>query len=113
MTVIYTVISILGLSALFGMYLLSLILRNKATPTGIAMIHGLLAATGVILLIIQYFKNSPGLLATIIILVLAASGGAILVYRDVTGKTVPKWAAVGHGITAVIGFVTLLVFAFA
>ncbi len=109
---IYTAIAIFGMAAILGMYLLSLILRNKETSTGIAMIHGLFAATGIILLIVYCSGNNSGPLISIIIFSIAALGGLIMVYRKSTGKKIPKWLGILHGLTAVIGFTFLLYFAF-
>jgi hypothetical protein len=47
-----------------------------------------------------------------VLFVIAALGGFIMMARDVTGKSIPKWLAVVHGLLAVTGFVLLLVFAF-
>ena len=109
---IYTALVVLGLTAVFGLYLLTLIMRNKSVPKGVTIIHGLLAATALVLLIIYCFFNEPGPWESVITLVIAALGGFILNYRDITGKSVPKWFAVTHGLIAVAGFSMLLYFAF-
>lgn len=100
------------LAALLGLYLLSFVLQNKNTPKGVAFTHGPLAATGLIILIIYSFFNSPAPIISIILFVLAALGGIMLIYRDITGKSVPKWMAIGHGLIAITGFILLLIFAF-
>jgi hypothetical protein len=51
-------------------------------------------------------------LESIIIFIVAGTSGIILNYRDITGKKVPKWFAVAHGLVAITGFTSLLVFAF-
>lgn len=105
-------IILFALAALLGMYLLSFVLQNKNTPKGIAFIHGPLAAAGLVLLIIYAFYHSPSPIISIILFVLAALGGFLLIYRDITGKSIPSWLAIGHGTLAVVGFVFLLVFVF-
>lgn len=107
-----TAIICFALAALLGLYLLSFVLRNKNTPKGIAFIHGPLAAAGLILLIIYSFFHSPSPVASIVLFVLTALGGVMLIYRDLTGKSVPKWLAIGHGIAAVIAFIFLIMFTF-
>lgn len=107
-----TAIILFSIAALLGFYLLSFVLKNKNTPKGIAFIHGPLAATGLIILIIYAFFNSPSPIVSIILFALAAMGGIMLIYRDLTGKSVPKWMAIGHGLTAVIAFIFLLIFTF-
>jgi hypothetical protein len=112
MQIIYTAITLLGIVALAGMYLLSLILRDKQTPKSVTLIHGLFAALSLVLLIVYFFRNESGPLISIIVFSIAAASGIMINYRDITGKTVPKWFAVTHGLLAVTGYAFLLVFAF-
>lgn len=112
MATLYAAIAILGMTAIFGMYLLSLVLRSKSTPKGVTIIHGLLAVVAVVLLLVYSFGHKPGAWVSIIVFLLAASSGFILNYRDITGKSVPKWLGIVHGLTAIAGFVLLLYFAF-
>lgn len=100
------------LAALLGMYLLSFILQNKQTPKGVVFTHGPLAATGLILLIIYAIFSDAAPIISIVLFILAALGGIAMIYRDITGKSVPKWMAIGHGLTAMAGFIFLIVFAF-
>ncbi len=113
MNTLYLIIGLFALGALIGMYLLSLVLQKKETPKAIALVHGLFVATALVLLIIYYVDHGPGLLESVILFVVAALGGIVLFMRDLTGKPLPKWLAVGHGLIAVVGFVFLLVYAFA
>lgn len=113
MTTIYSAIAIFGLTAILGMYLLSLVLRTKSTPKGVAVIHGLLAVIALVLLIIYCVGNDTSPWASLVVFIVAAMGGLVLGYRDFTGKSVPKWLALVHGVAAVTGFILLLVFAFA
>lgn len=111
MTTIYTAIAIFGLAAIFGMYLISLVLRDKPTPKGVAIIHGLFAALGLVLLIVYSIGNTPAPIESLVIFCVAALGGFILFYKDITGK-IPKWLAIVHGLAAVTAYVFLLIFAF-
>jgi hypothetical protein len=110
MNTLYTVTGLFALGALLGMYLLAMILQNKETPKFITFLHGLFAAVALIILIIYAVNHGPGLTESIILFVMAAIGGFILVYRDITAKKIPKWLAVAHGLLAVSGFTMLLVF---
>jgi hypothetical protein len=112
MSTLYAVIGLFALGALIGMYLLSLVLQNKQTPKFVAAIHGLFVAVALVILIVYTVGNTPGPIESVVLFVMAALGGAVLIYRDLTGKPVPKWLAVAHGLIAVTGFVFLLVFAF-
>lgn len=99
-------------AALLGLYLLSFVLQNKTTPKGVAFTHGPLAATGLIILIIYALLNHPAPIVSIIIFIIAAIGGLILITRDLIGKSIPKWLAIGHGVIAFVGFIFLIVFTF-
>ena len=112
METIYVAIAILGMTAILGMYLLSLVLRSKTTPNAVAIIHGLLAVTAIILLVVYSLGHETEIWEIIIVLLIAATGGIIMGYRDITGQSVPKWLAIVHGLIAVVGFILLLYFAF-
>ncbi|WED43998.1 hypothetical protein [Legionella cardiaca] len=100
-----------ALAAILGLYLLSYILTEKNTPKGVAIIHGSIAACGIILLIIYSFLyQSP--LASLIIFILAAAGGFLMFFWDIIGKKIPKFLAIGHGSLAILGFVLLLWFVY-
>ncbi|MBI3929002.1 MAG: hypothetical protein HY319_25895 [Armatimonadetes bacterium] len=108
------VIAALGsfsLAALIGLYLLSLVLRERETPKGVAIIHGLMAATGILLLVIYIVGPGPDPVASLVLFVMAALGGAYMLVRDLSGHKPPKWMALGHGLTAVSGYVFLLLHA--
>lgn len=100
---------IFGAVILLGLFLLSYVLQSKDTPKAIAFIHGSLASVGLILLIIYAYFNPSGLLiASIVLFILAACGGALLIYKDITGQGVPKVLALGHGFLALTAFIILL-----
>lgn len=112
MELIFAAIAIFALAALVGAYLLSLVLREQKTPKIVTLLHGTFAVTGLILLVVYYTRNEVGPLASIIVFATAALGGLVLFYTDITGKPIPKWLAVGHGVIALTGFALLLAFAF-
>jgi glucan phosphoethanolaminetransferase (alkaline phosphatase superfamily) len=109
---LYTIIGIFAIAAILGMTLLSFVLKGKETPRAIMILHGLFAATGLVLLLSYVFNNTPGPMESAVLFVIAALGGFVLVFRDLTGKPIPKWLAVVHGLIAVGGFIMLLAFAF-
>lgn len=112
MNTLYAIIGIFAVGAMIGLYLLTLILQDKATPKGIAFTHGLFVVAAVIMLIIYISDHPPGPIESLIAFIVAALGGLIVFYRDITGKKIPKWLAVVHGLVAVTGFVLLIVFTF-
>lgn len=101
-----------ALAAFLGLFLLFYVLTNKNTPKGVAFIHGPLAAIGLVILIIYAFLNQSSPMVSIILFVLAALGGMTLIYRDLSGKPLPKWLAIGHALTAIVGFIFLIIFTF-
>jgi hypothetical protein len=108
MNTIYLVISLFALGAIIGMYLLALVLQKKETPKFVAFIHGAFVAAALILLIV-YNSSHPGFMESIVLFIIAALGGLVLITRDLTGKPIPRWLAVVHGLVAVAGFIFLLV----
>ena len=109
---LYSALGFFALAAVLGMYLLVFILTDKDTPKGVVIIHGFFAVIGITLLIIYPFFNSPSPVTSLVLFILAALGGLTMIYQDLTGKTFPKWLAVGHGFTAIIAFLLLAVFIF-
>ena len=112
MKILYIATGLFSVTALGGMYLLSLVLRNKETPKAVALAHGSLAALSILLLVYYTVKRDPQPTESLVLFIMAALGGAVLGYRDFTGKTIPKWLAVGHGLIALSGFAFLLLFIF-
>lgn len=108
---IYAALILFALAAILGLYLISFVLRQKATPKPVAFIHGGLAATGLVLLIIHTVKTGADLVQAIVLFVIAALGGVVLIVRDLGGKSVPKWLAVIHGLLAIAGFIFLVIYA--
>lgn len=101
-----------SLAAVLGLWLISYLLQNKETPKGLAFIHGPLGAIGIVFLLLYAIFYSGSFFIPVIVFIMAAFLGFILIYRDLTGKTLPKWLAILHGLTAVIGFVIVLVLIF-
>jgi hypothetical protein len=107
---------VLALAALGGLTLA--VIRLKGTPwppTWMALGHGAVAATGVVLL--AYAAASGGIprLAQIAlgIFVLAALGGGVLFFGfHLRGKALPVPFVIGHGAIAATAYVLLLVSVF-
>ena len=99
-----------AVAALLGLYLLSMVLRDKKPSKGVAITHGLFAASGLVLLIMYPFFYEPAPILSIGLLAGAAMGGLLFLYKNMTGKPIPKWLVLGHGSVALIGVITLVVF---
>jgi hypothetical protein len=103
---------VLGLAALGGLALATIRLNGTPRPpTWMAIGHGIVAAIGLILL--GYAAATDGIpqLAQIAlgVLVLAAVGGAtIFLGFHMRQRPLPIPFVLGHGLTAIVGFVLLL-----
>jgi hypothetical protein len=105
-------IIVLGLAALGGVTMVIIRLRGAPLPpTMLAAGHGLLAATGVGLLIYAAATDGVPQLAQIAlgIFVLAALGGVYLVANyHRRGRPLPIPLMLGHGLLALAGYALLL-----
>lgn len=101
-----------GIAALGGLVMAAIRLRGaERPPTAIALLHGVLAAAGLIALIVAVTAGSvPGLARTaLIIFIVAALGGFFLFAQHMQKKALPIPVMVVHALVAVVGFVLLLV----
>ena len=107
---------VLGLAALGGLTLAAIRLSGTPRPpTWMAIGHGMVAASGLILLGYAAVTDGIPQLAQIAlgILVLAAGGGAtIFLGFHMRERALPIPFVLGHGLIAIVGFVLLLVAAF-
>ena len=110
---ILTAIALFVIAACFGLVILTAILKDQPTPKLFVAMHGPIAASALVLLIIDIVKgHTEGLLiASVIIFVLAAMGGFYLYTMDMLKKPIPKIAALLHPLTAATGLVVLIIYA--
>jgi hypothetical protein len=104
---------VLALAALGGLTIAVMRLRGTPRPpTWMALGHGAVAATGLVLLIYAAVSSGiPGLAqVALAVLVLAALGGAtIFLGFHLRQRPLPIPLIIGHGLTALTGLVLLLV----
>jgi hypothetical protein len=102
---------VFALAALGGIILAVLHLTKKTAPIPLALLHGLLAAAGLVLLIIAIVQMSSAGLAgvALIIFIIAALGGFVLFAIHLKKRPLPGGLIVIHGLVAVIAFIVLLV----
>ena len=100
-----------ALAALFGIILATLHLKTKGAPIPLALLHGLLAAVGLVLLIIAVVQmSSAGLVGVALaIFVIAALGGFVLFAMHLMKKSLPGGLIFVHGLAAVVAFIILLI----
>jgi uncharacterized membrane protein HdeD (DUF308 family) len=107
---------LLAITALGGLLMAIIRFATKHNPPAwLAMLHGLLAASGLTLLVYAVCTQPVPSLAKLALLLFlaAASGGAVmsLAYKW-RQRLLPAWLVVGHALAAVTGFVLLLLAAF-
>lgn len=109
---IFAAIGFFSLAALIGLYLLTLVWTRSDIPKPVALIHGAMAATGVLLLLVYIVGPGPDPIASLVLFVMAALGGGYMFLRDIKGHKPPRWMALGHGLTAITGYTFLLLHTF-
>lgn len=97
-------------AALGGLYLANSYFRGGAMSGSVAVIHGVAAATGLVLLLSAVlFGNANGIsTAALVVFVVAALGGFVLASFHLRGQRHPGGLVIGHALIAVIGFLILL-----
>ena len=105
-------IVLFAVAALGGLYMALVRFRGaERPPTGIALLHGALAAAGLIVLIVAVADGSAPAAArtALVIFIVAALGGFYLFAQHLSKKALPIPVVVIHALVAVVGFVILLV----
>ena len=97
-------------AAVGGVALLAMRSRKPDVPLGLALLHGLLAASGLVLLVLSVLAGGGSTLVTasLVLFVLAALGGFVLFASHLRSGTFPLGLAWVHGGAAVAAFVLLL-----
>jgi hypothetical protein len=104
---------VLALAAIGGLTLATIRLRGAPwPPLWLALVHGVVAATGVGILI--YAALSTGIpqlaIASLVVFALAALGGATLLLGfHLRSKALPIPFVLGHGLIAITAYVLLLI----
>jgi hypothetical protein len=105
-----TAIVLLALTAAGGLLLAGIRFSGRQPPTAVAMLHGLLAASGLTLLLYGGLVAGlpSGAWAGIALLVGAAAGGLVLNLRyHWNRELLPVWLVLVHAAVAVAGFLLL------
>ncbi len=108
-------IILLALAAVGGLVMAIMVFRRQAPPPlGLALVHGLAAAAGLVVLIgvIASAETPSSATVGLIILFAAALAGFALFARHLKQKALPPVGIVVHALVAVAGFLTLLLGSF-
>jgi hypothetical protein len=104
-------LGLFAVAAAGGVLMVLLRVRNQANPPlGIALLHGALAATALVLLLLQVANGAAtGTLpwASTGLFVVAALGGFVLLSIHLSGRTIPLSVVGIHATVAVLGFLLL------
>ncbi len=108
-----TAIVFFAVGALFGLHILTHILKDKPTPKISVLLHGVLVAVALVMVIVAAANGGTGMLLTsMVFFIIAALGGLTMAYVDLGKKQPPpKMLAIAHPILAAIGLILLIVYA--
>lgn len=106
-----TAIILFAVAALGGATMAVLHFRGRAAPpVALAVLHGLLAASGLVVLSLAVLRSGSGGRPAMALglFLLAALGGFGLLSFHLRRRRLPGALVVGHGLLAVAGFLLLL-----
>jgi hypothetical protein len=97
-------------AALFGLYMAARIFGGKLPPWGAVILHGLLAASGLLVLLYALFTGTQpaSVMIGAALLVVAALGGFFMFSFQLRKLAPPKAFVVVHALAAVLGVVCLV-----
>jgi hypothetical protein len=100
-----------AIAAVGGIVIALMRFRGKPyPPMGLALVHGAVAAAGLIALIALVAQgHSAGATTPLVLFIIAALGGFGLFFHHLRKVALPIWLVVVHALVAVIAFVLLLI----
>lgn len=101
-----------ALAAVGGVVMSLKVVRGESAPWPLSIGHGVLAAAGLVTLLIGVVGagSEGGLVVWSLVLFFAAAlGGFGLMALHIMGRSAPKAFVAGHGVLAIVAFVLLLV----
>lgn len=100
---------LLAIGAVGGLVMAARIFGGNKAPWPLSILHALLGATALILILLNVINGSGGiLLASLVVLAIAALGGFFLASFHARDQLPPKGVIVIHALVAVAGFLLLL-----
>jgi hypothetical protein len=107
---IVTSIALFLVAALFGLYMAARVFGGNLPPWIAVILHGVLAASGLLVLIYALFLGAQSAAAMIgaVLLVIAALGGFFMFSYQLRKAMPPKAVVVVHALAAVLGVVCLI-----
>ena len=103
---LYLTLVLFAVSAVLGLTILIKWLTKKEAPKSVIYSHGIVAAVGLVLLIVYALSNPDHFpKASILFFTAAAIGGFYMFFNDIKKKTSPLAVAFIHALLAVGGVV--------
>ncbi len=102
---------LIAVAAVIGLYMAVGHFKGRTPPkAGVAILHGLVAVSGVILLLLGVWEIGFGTAHTwaLVLFGVAALGGLYLVSHHMRQRPLPNGVIVIHGLVAVVAFLVLL-----
>lgn len=97
-------------AAVFGLMLITDLMRDAKPPRRIIVLHGGAAIIGLALLTISYVRlTSPLLLVSLLAFLAAALGGITIFFMDYKDIKIPKWLPMMHATAAISAIIILIV----
>ncbi|WP_454785246.1 hypothetical protein [Legionella sp. WA2024007413] len=100
------------LAIVCGFFLFTAILQDRPINRTVRNLHAVFATLGLLIIIVHTFAFMTGkatlLVASLILLILAALGGLSLVALAKKGKQIPKLGVLVHPIMGLAGFICLI-----
>jgi hypothetical protein len=104
-------LALFAVAALFGVYMIVRVFKGAPPPWPAAILHGLFAATGLVLLLYAAFASgAPAPMLVMVaagLLLIAALGGFALISFHLRKQAPPRALAGIHAFVAVSGFLCL------
>jgi hypothetical protein len=107
----WLIVVLFAIAAVIGLTMAVAAFQGRLPPVPSAVLHGLLAASALVLLLIAVLSQGPAGPAAwaLGLFVIAALGGLTLAFGfHARKKHLPKGLVAGHALIGVIGFVLLL-----
>ena len=102
---------LIAVAAVVGLYMAVNHFKGRTPPkAGVAILHGLLAVSGVIVLLLGVWEIGFGTAHTwaLVLFAVAALGGLYLVSHHMRQRPIPNAVIVIHGLVAAVAFLVLL-----
>jgi hypothetical protein len=100
-----------GIAAVGGLVIALMRFRGRPyPPMGLALVHGAVAAAGLVALIslVVQGQQASGATTALVLFVVAALGGFVLFFHHLRKVALPIWLVIVHALVAVTAFLILL-----